>query len=136
MRGPITLSRLLGENAEVMVSSLSCKSQKAKGLSQLGVVTVAQVVLVGSADELTRLTKAYGDGSASSAIPGVAVGEWKNNVDSLTLSAGVNVRIGAGGEAEFGKKSSASQGYFMAVDHMAAFCSVLTEGIGETHTAG
>ena len=24
----------------------------------------------------------------------------------------------------------------MAVDHMAAFCSVLTEGIGDAHTAG
>ena len=112
------------------------QAPEVKELSQLGVVTVAQVVLVGSAVELTRLTGEYGDGSTSSAIPGVAVSEWKDNIDAITLSVGVDVRIGAGGGAEFGKKSSASQGYYMAVDHMAAFRSVLTEGIGDTHTAG
>ena len=58
VRGPITMSRLLEEKTEVMVSSLSCKPQKVKGVSQLGVVIVAQAVLVGSANELTRLTKA------------------------------------------------------------------------------
>ena len=136
VRGPVTLSRLLEEKAEVMVSSLICKPQKVKGMLQLGVVTVAQVVLVGSEDELTRLTGEYGDGSASSAVPGVAMSEWKNNIDSLTLSAGVDVRIGADGEAEFGKESSGCQGYLMAVNHMAAFCSELTEGIGDAHTAG
>ena len=62
--------------------------------------------------------------------------EWKNNVDALTLSAGVDVRIGADGEAEFGKESSGCQGYLMSVNHMAAFCSELTEGIGDAHTAG
>ena len=126
MRGPITLSRLLEEKAEVMVSSLICKPQKVKGTPQLGVVTVAQVVMVGSVGELTRLTKAYGDGSASSAIPGVAMSEWKNNVDTIMLSAGVEVRIGADGEVEFGKESSGGQGYLVAVNHMAAFCSALT----------
>ena len=33
VRGPITMSRLLEEKAEVMVSSVKCKPQKAKGLS-------------------------------------------------------------------------------------------------------
>ena len=45
VRSPITLSRLLEEKAEVMVSSMICKPQMMKGVSQLGVVTVAQVVI-------------------------------------------------------------------------------------------
>ena len=54
---------------------MKCKPQKMKGLSQLGVVIVAQVVLVGSAGELARLAGGYGDCSTSSAIPGVVVSE-------------------------------------------------------------
>ena len=57
------MSRLLEEKAKVMVSSMTCRAQKVKGLSHLVVVTVVQVSLAGSADELTRLTGEYGDGS-------------------------------------------------------------------------
>ena len=57
VRGPITLPRLPEKKAEVTVSSMKCKPQKVKRLSQLSVVTLAQVVLVGSAGELARLTE-------------------------------------------------------------------------------